>query len=111
MSMTLEEAINRFHSMNDGAKVQMLGRLCFDLTIEVRSFVSELASAHTSLERLKGINEIQHKALAQMLAYQSGRSDRYPDRDFFLLLVRLGKSYGVAGRVQQSLIDELKKTS
>jgi hypothetical protein len=91
MSMTLDEAINLFESMDNGLKAQLLGRLCF--------------------ERLKGINEIQHKSLGQMLAYQSGRSDRYPDRDFFLLLVKLGKSYGVAGRVQQSLIGQLQKAS
>lgn len=111
MSVTLEEAINLFESMNDGAKAQLLGRLCFDLTIEVRSVVSELTSTEASLERLNGINEIQHKSLGQLLAYQSGRSDRYPDRDFFLLLLRLGKSYGVAGRVQQSLIGQLQKSS
>src|SRR5579885_274446 len=111
MSMTLDEAINLFESMDDGPKAQLLGRLCFDLTIEVRSVVSELTSAEAGLERLKGINEIQHKSLSQMLAYQSGRSDSYPDRDFFLLLVKLGKNYGVAGRVQQSLIGELQKAS
>jgi hypothetical protein len=111
MSMNLEEAISLYESMSDAAKAQLLGRLAFDITVEFRSVALEPTVTQSGLEKLQGMNEIQHKALAQMLAHQSSRGDRYPDRDFFLLLMKMGKNYGVAGVVQQSLMGELQKAS
>ncbi len=111
MSMNLEEAISLYQSMSDASKTQLLGRLSLDLTVEFRGVALEPTVTQSSLEKLQGMNEIQHKALAQMLAHQSNRSDRYPDRDFLLLLMKMAKNYGVAGVVQQSLMGELQKAS
>ena len=65
MSMNREEAIRRYESIDDKAKAQLLGRLCFDLTIEFRSITSEPMVTQSSVEKLQGINEVQHKALSQ----------------------------------------------
>lgn len=109
--MNIEEATRLYQSMPDAVKAQLVGRLCFDLTIEYRAISSEPTVAQLNLEKLQGINEIQHKVSAQMLAYQSRRPERYPGNDFFLLLVKIGKNYGVAGRIQQSLMEGLQKAS
>ena len=104
MSLALEEAIRLYQSMSDASKGQLLGRLCFDLTIAFRDVALASVVTQSDLEKLQGINEIQHKALSQMLAHQRGRAERYPDRDFFLLLITMSKNYKVAGYLQNSLM-------
>src|SRR6185437_12822570 len=104
MNTNLEEAIRQYGSLDDAAKAQLLGRFCFDLTIEFRSIASEPMVTQSNLERLQGINELQHKALSQMLAHQIRRTDRYPDHVIFTILVEMGRNYGLSGPVQQSLI-------
>jgi hypothetical protein len=64
MSMNLEQAIELYVSRSEASKVQLLGRFCFDLTVEFRSVTAESVS-EDSLRKLQGINEIQHKALAK----------------------------------------------
>jgi hypothetical protein len=90
--------------MSDASKAQLLGRICFDLTIAFRDIARASAFTQTDLEKLQGMNEIQHKALSQMLAHQSGRAERYSDRDFFLLLLDMSKNYKVSGYLQNSLM-------
>jgi hypothetical protein len=94
--------------MDDVSKTRLLARICFDLTIAFRDVALASPVAQTDLEKLQGINEIQHRALSQLLAHQAGRSDRYPDRDFFLLLLNMSQNYKVAGYLQNSLMDGLE---
>jgi len=81
MSLALEEAIRLYQSMSDTSKAELLGRLCFDLTIAFRDIALASPVTQSDLEKLQGINEIQHKALSQMLAHQRSQSERYSDRD------------------------------
>ena len=108
MSLALEEAVRLYQSMSDTSKAGLLGRLCFDLTIAFRDIALASPVTQSDLEKLQGINEIQHKALSQMLAHQHGRADRYSDRDFFLLLITMGKNYKVSGYLQNSLMMALE---
>jgi hypothetical protein len=111
MSFALEEAITLYQSMSDVSKARLLGQLCLDLTITFRDIALTPAFTQTDFEKLQGINEIQHKALSQMLAHQGGRHERYSDRDFFLLLLEMSKNNQVSGYLQQSLIRGLQKSS
>jgi hypothetical protein len=111
MSLALEEAIGLYRSMSDASKAQLLGRLCYDLTIAFRDIALTSAVTQAELEKLQGINEIQHKALSQMLAHQRGSAERYSDRDFFLLLITMGKNYKVSGYLQNSLMMALEAQS
>jgi hypothetical protein len=104
MSLNLEEAIGVYESMSEAAKAQLLGGLCFDLTIDFRIIAGEPMVTQSGLEKLQGINEIQHHALGQMLKYQQADPKRYSDRDFFLSVFRMAKNYGLAGQVQRSLM-------
>jgi len=104
MSLALEETIGLYQSMSDTSKARLLGRVCFDLTIAFRDIALASPVAQSDLAKLQGINEIQHKALSQMSAHQRGQSERYPDRDFLLLLVTMGKNFKVAGYLQNSLM-------
>ena len=108
MSLALEEAITLYQSMSDGAKARLLGQLCYDLTITFRDIALTSAFTQTDFEKLQGINEIQHKALSQMLAHQKCQPERYSDRDFFLLLIGMSKNYKVAGQLQKSLMMRLE---
>jgi DNA-binding FadR family transcriptional regulator len=93
-----------YQSLSDTSK----GRLCYDLTIAFRDVATALTVTQSDLEKLQGINEIQHKALSQMLAHQSGRAERYADREFFLLLLDMSKNYKVSGYLQYSLMKALE---
>ncbi|HEY1576169.1 MAG TPA: hypothetical protein VGF82_03745, partial [Terracidiphilus sp.] len=42
-------------------------------------------------DRLVALNEIQHKLASQILALLKNSNDRYPDRDFLLILLGLSK--------------------
>ena len=86
MSINLKQAIGLYESMSDAAKAQLLGRFCFDLTIDFRMITGEPAVTQSAIKKLQGINEIQHHALSQMLKHQQADPKRYSDREFFLLI-------------------------
>lgn len=103
MNLSLEEAASLYQSLSDASKARLLGRLCFDLTIAFRDVAMASTVTQSDLETLQGINEIQHKALSQMLAHQRDNPQRYADRDFFLLLLDMSKNWKVSGYLQNSL--------
>ena len=55
----------------------------------------------SNLERLQGINKLQHKALSRMLAHQRGCTDQYPDRAILTILIEMGRNYGLSGAVRR----------
>lgn len=108
MTLSVEEALTLYQSLSDMSKAQLLGRLCFDLTIAFRDVALASTVTQSDLEKLQGINEIQHKALSQMLAHQSGRPERYADRDFLLILLDMSKNFEVSGYLQNSMTTALE---
>lgn len=107
--MNLEQASSRYEALQDNDKVNLLGRVAFDLTIEFRDVSSSTLPEHEKFEKLQGINELQHTLLGQMLAHQSRKMERYGDRDFFLMAVRKAKGYGLLPRLQQSMLQQLQR--
>ena len=49
MSLDLAEAIGVYELMSEAAKVRLLGRLCFDLTIDFRIITGEPAVTQSGL--------------------------------------------------------------
>jgi hypothetical protein len=110
MISTVAEALERFEFLADGNKIQVMGRLSYDLTIRMRDLISEPKKDDWA-NKLEGINEIQHKALGQLLAYLAQRQQRYADKDIFILLLKLAKAHDVLGSVQNSLFAALESYS
>ncbi|HEY2546085.1 MAG TPA: hypothetical protein VGI46_08475 [Candidatus Acidoferrum sp.] len=107
MITSTESAILLFESLTDTEKGRVLGRVCHYLTVVARAVCTE-GTPEQQRENLIAINEIQHKALGQMLAYQSGRKDRYSDRAVFLALVDLAKKADLLGYLQRALAKALE---
>ena len=106
--MNQDQATSRYIELQDNDKAAFLGRVAFDFTVEFREVSTSVLSDEEKLEKLRGINELQHTLLGQMLAHQSRTMARCEDRDFFLMLVRKAKGYGLLSRLQQSMFQQLK---
>jgi hypothetical protein len=102
MITNFESAIQLYESLTDEGKSRVLGRVCHQLTIAARWVYTE-GTSEQQREKLIAINEIQHRALAQMLAYQENRKERYPDRDILLNLIERAKNSGLLGHLQQAI--------
>jgi hypothetical protein len=102
MISTLEQTISQFEGLSDDEKARVLGRVSYDLTIAARDVCTE-GDCQQQRDKLVSITEIQHRALAQMLAYQEGRKERYPDRELILILVERAKKSGLLGHLQHSI--------
>ena len=99
---TLESAIHLFESLTDGDKAIVLALVAHQLTITARWVCTE-GTSEQQRENLIALNEIQHNALEQMLAYLKGRKKRYSDRDIFLILVETAKQSGLVAHLQPAL--------
>ena len=92
--LTIDEAVRRFESLSPNDKASVLGQVSFHFTIAGRD-VSTQGDCQQQRDRLVALNEIQHKLVGQMLALLENRSDRYPDKDFFLVLGDMSKRAGI----------------
>src|SRR6267154_1104032 len=99
---TLESTIHLFELLNDADKARVLAQSAHWLTIAAR-WVSTDGTPEQQRGALIALNEIQHTALAQMLAYLDGRTERYADRELFLILVGQAKKSGLLEHLQQAV--------
>ena|SRR5215469_6632262 len=83
--LTIDEAVTRFIALSPEDKARALGKICYEFTIAGRD-VGRAGDSRQQRDGLWAVNEIQHKLAAQMLAFMNGRTQRYPDKDFFLIL-------------------------
>jgi hypothetical protein len=104
--LTIDEAIGRFESLSPDDKVRVLGLVSYHFTIAGRD-VSTQGDCQQQRDRLVALNEIQHKLVAQILALLKNRSDRYPDKDFFLVLVDMSKRAGMLPYLQGAFVKVL----
>lgn len=106
MITTTESAIRAFESLTDTEKGMVLGRVSHYLTAVARAVCTE-GTPEQQRENLIAINEIQHLALGQMLAYQNGQKDRYSDRTLFLALVHVAEEADLLGYLQRAFVKAL----
>jgi hypothetical protein len=88
--LAIDEAAGRFESLPSDDKARVLGQVSYHFTIAGRD-VSTQGDCQQQRDRLVALNEIQHKLMAQILALLKNSRDKYPDKDFFLILVDLSK--------------------
>jgi hypothetical protein len=77
--MDLAEATERFSALPAEAQLRLLVAFGHNLTIAARDTYEFQASGVRSPERLRGINEIQHRVLAHILKLSKSEGSRYPD--------------------------------
>ncbi|HKW65019.1 MAG TPA: hypothetical protein VJN89_20860 [Candidatus Acidoferrum sp.] len=99
--MTLQHAISLFESLSDEGKAKVLGEVSFSLTITSRIVRSEGTHLQQN-EKLASIEELQHSALGQMLAYLERDPKRYSDRDIFSILLESAKNAGLLADLQRA---------
>lgn len=97
--LTIDEAIGRFEPLSPDDKARVLGQVSYQFTIAGRD-VSTQGDCQQQRDKLVALNEIQHKLVAQILALLKRSSDRYPDKEFFLVLADVSKRAGVLPYLQ-----------
>ena len=100
--LRIDQAIGRFESLSPDDKARVLGQLSYYFTIAGRD-VSTQGDCQQQRDKLVALNEIQHKLVAQMLTLLKNSSARYPDKDFFLVLVDMSKQADMFPYLQGAL--------
>jgi hypothetical protein len=77
--MTIEEAVRAFSRLPADGQAEFLARFGHNLTIAARDTYDFQAPTVRSPERLRAINEIQHRVLSHILALLVNGEWRYPD--------------------------------
>ncbi len=109
---TLPDLIQKFELMPDDKKAIVIGRLLFDLTIGMRDLFdrsSEIGATYA--QTVSAMNEIQHSALGQMIAYLERRPDRYSDGHILESLLVRTKKTALSSSAQRSLIGSIYRYS
>jgi hypothetical protein len=99
MTLSLAATVRIYKSLDDGLKAEALIVLCHDLTIAGRDVLTE-GSCEEQNGKLTAINEILHRALAQILAYREGKTNRYDDESLIMNFVKRAKNSGLLGHLQ-----------
>jgi hypothetical protein len=98
--LTIDEATGRFQSLSLDDKARVLGQVSYHFTIAGRD-ISTQGDCQQQRDKLVALNEIQHKLASQLVAVLKN-SSRYPDEDFFLVLVDLSKKAGMLPYLQSA---------
>ena len=77
--MDLHAAVRQFSSLSAEMQLRLLARFGHNLTVAARDTYEVQQTGVHSPERLREINEIQHRVLAHILALSEGNEWRYPD--------------------------------
>jgi hypothetical protein len=84
--MTVDEAIAIFSSYSIEEKKEFLTHLMYELTILARDSYAAGEDGLTNPQRVRLINEVQHRVSAFLWALLRNDSQRYPD-DVFIRIV------------------------
>lgn len=77
--MTTDEAIAVFSSYSLGEKREFLAQLMYELTVVARDDYAPGEAGLTDPERVRRINEVQHRLSAFLLKLLRNDPQRYPD--------------------------------
>jgi hypothetical protein len=91
--MENEEAKRRFRGLPPDAQLRVLATFGHNLTIAARDTYEFQAPGVRAPQRLRDINEIQHRVLAHILALASVNKWRYPDDDLLSIVFELGDDH------------------
>jgi hypothetical protein len=77
--ITLTDAMSRYQSLSRDRQLRFLAQCGMNLTVAARETYEFQASGVVAPERLRRINEIQHRVLGHVIALLENSSQRYPD--------------------------------
>ena len=85
--MTVDEAISAFSSYSAEEKKEFLAQLSYELTVVARGCYEVGAEGLTDPQRLRRINEVQHRVNALLWALLRDDPKRYPDEDLIRIVL------------------------
>ena len=77
--MDIASYVNRFSALRPDQQATVLAKFGHELTIAARDTYVVGAPGLTAPDRLRAINETQHRVLGHIDALLTNRRDRYPD--------------------------------
>ena len=105
--MTIDDAARSYASLSGEAQAQFLALFGHNLTIAARDTYEFQASGVQAPDRLRAINEIQHRVLAHIHSLLAQCEQRYPDD--VLVSIVLGDYELVRAQARWAFEDALKK--
>lgn len=103
--MTVDEAVSVFVSYPSEEKAEFLAQLMHELTIIARDSYEVGQDGLTNPQRVRRVNEVQHRVSAFLLALLHNDLKRYPDD----LLVKLVLEHPEDNILEQQLSDAFAK--
>jgi hypothetical protein len=103
--MTVDEAINVFVSYSSEDKKEFLAHLMYELTVVVRDSYAVGQDGLTNPQRVRSINEVQHRVSAFLWALLRDDPQRYPDD----ILVRAILEHPGNNDLQQQLTESFAR--
>jgi hypothetical protein len=97
--LTLDQIISRFESLSSEDKTRALAGVSYHLTIAGRDVALE-GACQEQRNKLLAVSELQHKLVSQMMSLLKNSPNRYPDRDFFMVLDSMSKEAGLIRYLQ-----------
>ena len=88
--MDHDEATLRFKTLHAEGQLRVLAIFGHELTIVARDAYEGQASGVRAPERLRAINEIQHRVFGHIRAMTTADASRYPDEVLLSILFELG---------------------
>jgi hypothetical protein len=77
--MTVDENITAFSSYSVEEKKEFLAQLMYELTLVARDSYEVGQDGLTNPQRVRRVNEVQHRVGAYLLALMRNNPNRYPD--------------------------------
>ena len=77
--MDLDTMIERFSGMGETQQTLVLTRLAYELTVLARETYGAQPGEIANSTMLRGINELQHRITAAIMARLTGKRERFPD--------------------------------
>ena len=88
--MDHDEAKHRFKNLRQEEQLRVLAMFGHNLTIVARDMYESQALGVRAPERLRAINEIQHRVFGHIRALTAADADRYPDEVLLSIFFELG---------------------
>jgi hypothetical protein len=99
--MTVDENIAVFVSYSAEEKKEFIARLMYELTLVVRDSYEVGGESLTNPQRVRRVNEVQHRVAAYLTALMRNDPNRYPDD----VLVRIVLEHPLDRELGQQLTD------
>src|SRR5262245_31415192 len=91
--MEHDDVKRRFKNLAPNAQLRVLAELGHNLTIVARDTYEFQAPGVRAPQRLRDINEIQHRIFGQIVALATVDQGRYPDDDLISIVLEFGDEH------------------